>query len=79
MKKIFKITILLCFLFADFISFAQLGGGPGDEDNNGIDGLEGGDPLAAVINGKLWIFIVLGIVYAFLVFKKLNEVKNPRE
>jgi len=79
MKKTIKIAMLLHFLLADFILFAQIGSGPGDEDNNGSTGLEGGDPPAAPINVRLWIFIILGIAYAYLAFKKINNIKRPRE
>lgn len=79
MKKTIKIAMLLYFLLADFILFAQIGSGPGDEDNNGGTGLEGGDPPAAPINVRLWIFIIIGIAYAYLVFKKINNIKRPRE
>ncbi|WP_396168552.1 hypothetical protein [Flavobacterium sp.] len=78
MKKLFKILILIYFLFTDFILFAQIGGGPGDEDDNGSTGLEGGDPPAAPINVRLWIFIIIGIAYAFLLFKRINKINKPR-
>lgn len=76
MKKLFKISILIYFLFTDFILFAQTGGGPGDEDNNGDTGLEGGDPPAAPINARFWIFVIIGVAYAFAIFKKINKMKN---
>lgn len=79
MKKTIKIALVLYFLLTDFMLFAQLGGGPGDEDNNGNTGLEGGDPPAAPINVRLWIFIIIGVAYAYLVFKKINRIKQPKE
>ncbi|MFZ4106418.1 hypothetical protein [Flavobacterium sp.] len=79
MKKTTKIALVLYFLMTDFILFAQLGDGPGDEDNNGGTGLEGGDPPAAPINVRLWIFIIIGIAYAYLVYKKLNRIKRYKE
>ena len=79
MKKIIKIAIVVYLLFIDFAVFAQIGEGPGDEDDNGSTGLEGGDPPTAPINIRLWIFIIIGIAYAFLLFKKMNQIKRPRQ
>lgn len=79
MKKTVKIAFVLYFLFSDFLLFAQLGGGPGDEDDNGSTGLEGGDPPASPINVRLWIVVILGIIYAFLVLKKLNKIRKGLE
>jgi hypothetical protein len=74
MKKTLKIALLFYFLFADFMLFAQIGG-PGDEDNNGGDGLEGGDPPAAAINTKLWMLLLLALVYSYFKFKKSIQIK----
>lgn len=75
MKKTLKIGLVLYFLMTNFMLFAQLGGGPGDDDNNGSTGLEGGDPPAAPINVWIWLFIIIAIAYAYLVFKRINRVK----
>jgi hypothetical protein len=45
--------------------FAQ----PGDDDTNGENGLEGGDPPVATINTKLWLVLIFAIGYAFREFK----------
>jgi hypothetical protein len=74
MKKIFKIAAVSYFLFFDFVLFAQVGG-PGDDDDNGGNGLEGGDPQQAPINGKLSILILLGIVYSFILIKRNSKQK----
>jgi hypothetical protein len=76
MKKTYEIFIVLYFLFLNFITFAQIGAGPGDEDNNGGTALEGGDPPATSINSKLWILILLGIMYSFFLIERNRKRKN---
>ncbi len=84
MKRTFKILILFYFLFTNFILFAEINilnenpiiGGPGDEDNNGANGLEGGDPDPVSINSKLWILILLAIVYAYFAFKNKKRLNK---
>lgn len=76
MKKIFNLAIVVYFLLYDFIIFAQIGSGPADEDENGADGLEGGDPPTAPINVRLWLLILLVIVYSFVIFKRRQLMKN---
>ena len=49
MKKTYKIFIVFYYLFFNLISFAQIGSGPGDENNNGGASLEGGDPVVVII------------------------------
>jgi hypothetical protein len=49
MKKTYKIVIVCYFLFLNCISFAQIGTGPGDVDNNGNTSLEGGDNQVEII------------------------------
>lgn len=50
---------------SNFIAFAQ----PGDDDGSG--GLEGtSDPQPADINGKLILLLILGLVFAFYIFRK---------
>ena len=75
MKRTFKILLLFYFLFTDFILFAQIGG-PGDDDNNGSTGLEGGDPPQATINTKLWALILLALVYAYYAFKNKRHLNK---
>jgi hypothetical protein len=75
MKKTYKIFIILYFLFFNFITFAQIGASPGDEDDNGGTALEGGDPPAASINSKLWLLILLGIVYSFFLIERNRKRK----
>ena len=77
MKKTFKIAMLFYFLFADFVLFAQAG--PGDEDNNGSTGLEGGDPPAAPINAKIWSLILIAIIYFYIMVKKRNRLNNDTD
>lgn len=81
MKKIFNLAIVVYFLLYDFIIFAQIGSGPADEDENGENGLEGGDPIlaepaTAPINVRLWLLILLVIVYSFVIFKRRQLMKN---
>jgi hypothetical protein len=68
MKNTYKILFLLYFSLTDFMLFAQ----PGDDDTNGENGLEGGDPPVAPINTKLWLLLFFAIVYAF------RELKNRK-
>jgi hypothetical protein len=70
MKRTATTLFLIYFLFSDFILFSQTTGVPGDEDNNGSDGLEGGDPPAAILNSKLWLLVVLALVYGYKKFRK---------
>ena len=70
MKRTATTLFLIYFLFSDFILFSQTSGVPGDEDNNGSDGLEGGDPPAAILNSKLWLLVVLALVYGYKKFRK---------
>ncbi len=65
MKNTYKILFLAYFLLTDFMLFAQ----PGDDDTNGENGLEGGDPPVATINTKLWLVLIFAIGYAFREFK----------
>lgn len=73
MKRTTKTLFLFYFLFANFYMFAQ---NPGDEDNNGPDGLEGGDPPAAEINTKLWILLLLALIYSYYTFRKRITINN---
>ena len=70
MKRTATTLFLIYFLFSDFILFSQTTGVPEDEDNNGSDGLEGGDPPAAILNSKLWLLVVLALVYGYKKFRK---------
>jgi hypothetical protein len=78
MGKTFKIAVVSYFLFFDFVLFAQVGG-PGDDDSNGGNGLEGGDPPQAPINGKLGILILFVIVYSFILIKRKSKQKTQVE
>ena len=49
MKKSYKIVIVIYFIFLNCISFAQIGTGPGDENNNGSNSLEGPDNQPIII------------------------------
>jgi hypothetical protein len=74
MKRIIKTLLVFYFLISDFILFAQIGSGPGDEDNNGSTGLEGGDPPAATINAKLWLLLLLALVYGITILRKKKRL-----
>jgi hypothetical protein len=52
--------------------FAQ----PGDDDTNGENGLEGGDPTVAPINTKLWLLLLFAIIFAYRQFTKKNSLKE---
>lgn len=67
MNKLLKIYILLFFLFADFIMFAQ----PTDEDDNGD--LEGNDPEPAPINGKIVLLLIIGLTFAYYKLRKSSK------
>jgi hypothetical protein len=66
MKKIINFCLISFFMMSDIVAIAQ----PGDQDNNGGGGLEGGDPAPAPINDKLILLAILGILYAIYKFKK---------
>ena len=67
-KNFFKLYILIFFILSDFMTFAQQ---PGDEDTGG--GLEGDDPPAAPINGKIIWLMILAVVYAIYTFSKKRQ------
>jgi len=69
MNRFYKFCILSFVLLSDFVMFAQ----PGDEDDAGGGGLEGGDPAPAPINTKLVILLVLGLVFAFYKIKSATK------
>ena len=54
-------------LLSDFMLFAQ----PGDDDGGG--GLEGDDPPAAPINGKLIWLAITGILFAFYYYNSQRK------
>jgi hypothetical protein len=82
MKNTFKIALVIYFLFLNFISFAQPSGG----DTGGAIGLEGGtgatgatgteDGAPVPIDSKLWILIILGIVYSFFLIRRNHQLKK---
>ena len=66
-NKVFSLCMLCFFLLNDFIMFAQ---GDGNEDGD----LENPDP-ALPINGKLIWLGIIGIIFAFYIYKsKTKEV-----
>jgi hypothetical protein len=67
MKSIYKIYILIFFLFSDFVLFAE----PGDDDGTG--NLEGDDTPAAPINGKLIWLALVSILFAFYYLNKRTQ------
>lgn len=69
MKKIFNIALVAFFLLHDFKLFAQ-----GDDDDN--SDLEGNDPPAAPINTKLLYLSIVGILFAFYVYKTRKRPIN---
>ena len=64
MKNLLKFYLLTFVLLSDFVAFAQ----PGDDDGGG--GLEGGDPLPAPINSKLFLLAIAGICFVIYTFGK---------
>jgi len=70
-----RIFILFYFLLIDFITFAQVPPGPGDEDGDGD--LEGSDPEAVNLDKMLLLLFIVGIIYAFYFIKNKNAlIKN---
>lgn len=67
--NLFKIYIASFFLLSNFIMFAQ---GPGDDDGGG--GLEGGDPPAATISGKIIWLGITAIIFAFYCLRKGKKI-----
>ena len=67
MKKFYTLYLFLFVLFSDFIMFAQ----PGEDGEGG--GLEGNDPPAAPINGKLLWLAILGILFSFYYFNSKKQ------
>ena len=64
-NKISRLYFLCLFLFNDFIIFAQ---GDGNEDGD----LENPDP-ALPIDGKLIWLGIIGIVFAFYIYKRKTK------
>lgn len=67
MKSIYKFYIVTFLLLSDFIMFAQ----PGDDDGSG--GLEGDDPPAAPINGKLIWLALVSVFFAYYILNKRTQ------
>ena len=60
-------------MLLEFKSFAQF---PGDEDeNNGLEGGDG-DPPVPIDSPKIFILLLLGIVFVYCHFKKINTLKK---
>jgi hypothetical protein len=68
-NSILKLVLLSFFLLNDFILFAQDPGDTGDGDG----GLEGGDPAAAPIDGKLIFLGISAILFAIYTFSKKRQ------
>lgn len=68
MKNLVKLFLLSSVLLCNLIAFAQ----PGDEDDFGGGGLEGGDPgpSAAPINSKLILLAIAGVCFVIYYFRK---------
>ena len=64
MKNLLKFYLLTFVLLSDFVAFAQ----PGDDDGGG--GLEGGDPLPAPINNKMFLLAIAGVCFVIYTFNK---------
>ncbi|RZJ66948.1 MAG: hypothetical protein EOO50_07795 [Flavobacterium sp.] len=67
-QNLFKLYFLTFFLLIDFVAFAQ----PGSDDEN--DDLEGNDPPATPINGKLIWLAVLAIVFVYFTYRRHKKV-----
>lgn len=61
-KPLFALYVFVVMLFTDVKLFAQPGGGPGDDSDEGIP-LEDEDP-ALPISGKLIWLIMVGLLFA---------------
>lgn len=67
-NNLFKLYILVFFVFTDFVAFAQ----PGDDT---VDGdLEGNDPLPVPVNGKLVYLAVAGLLYAIYAYRNSTKL-----
>ena len=64
MKKLLKFYLLIFALLYNVLAFAQ----PGDDDGGG--GLEGGDPLPAPINSKIFLLAIAGVFFVIYTFNK---------
>jgi hypothetical protein len=67
MKSIYKFYILTFLFLSDFVLFAQ----PGDDDGGG--GLEGDDPPAAPIDGKLIWLAIVSVFFAYYILNKRTQ------
>ena len=72
--NLLKYYIAAFYLCSTFVTFAQ----PGTNDDTG--GLEGGDTLAAPIDGYVWVLAALGLVYVFLRVRTFaQQGNNPQD
>jgi hypothetical protein len=65
MNNILKLWIFIFILFSNFLAFAD--DGPGDTSDNG---LENDDTPAAPINAKLIWLGILGVLFAWYMYKQ---------
>lgn len=65
MNKVLKFWIFIFILFSNFLAFAD--DVPGDDDGGG---LEGNDAPAAPINTKLIWLGILGVLFAWYMYKQ---------
>lgn len=70
--KTLKIFLVFTFLLIDFVSFAN----PAEDDES--NNLNGDDPVAAPINGKLIWLAILGIAFAYYSFKKKRLLESVK-
>ncbi|WP_293891727.1 hypothetical protein [Flavobacterium sp.] len=67
MKNLLKLYLFIFVLMFDFVAFAQPG------DNVGGGGLEGGDPLPAPINGKIFLLAFAGLCFVIYTLRKAKK------
>jgi hypothetical protein len=65
-KNLLKIYITCFFILSNVMMFSQ-----GDEDDNGD--LEGNDPPPVPINNKMFMLLIVGVVYSYFVFKNTKK------
>ncbi len=73
-KPLLFIYVFIVMLFTDLKMFAQIGGGPGDDSEDG-EPVEGEDP-ALPINGKLVWLLIAGALFAW--YKIASRPKASR-
>ena len=72
MKKFIQIVVtIVVFLVTQTIAFAQTPNDFGATSNNGD-----ANPNDVPIDSNLWVPIVVGLLYVFYKYRKLNQVFN---